>query len=274
MSLSQNIKKLRLEKGLTQEQLALKLGVSAQAVSKWENSETYPDGALLTPLAQALGASLDTLFDNNTVTMADVSSRIMKLIDNTDREDRIHLARDICWQIEKGLFGLCNDPDYVYTPDELKRLSNASSYILSDNGFTHVSNGRSPFFALFPRYGNCYGEVLGDGTKAMKIFSLLSSPDTMRAVMFIHHCRNYVFEAEALAEECKIDEDRLDKVMQDLTELGLVSREEFEIDGAIRTLYFSEPTHLIIALMLIAHEFSYKGSHQLTSDNREIPYLG
>ena len=40
MSLSQNIKKLRLEKGLTQEQLALKLGVSAQAVSKWENSDT------------------------------------------------------------------------------------------------------------------------------------------------------------------------------------------------------------------------------------------
>ena len=51
MSLSANIKRLRLEKNLTQEQLATKLGVSAQAVSKWETSETYPDGALLVPLA-------------------------------------------------------------------------------------------------------------------------------------------------------------------------------------------------------------------------------
>ena len=51
MSLSGNIRRLRLEKNLTQEQLAAKLGVSAQAVSKWETSETYPDGALLVPLA-------------------------------------------------------------------------------------------------------------------------------------------------------------------------------------------------------------------------------
>ena len=62
MSLSGNIKRLRLEKNLTQEQLAAKLGVSAQAVSKWETSETYPDGALLVPLANELEGSLDVLF--------------------------------------------------------------------------------------------------------------------------------------------------------------------------------------------------------------------
>ena len=43
MSLSENIKKFRLEKNLTQEQLAAKLCISAQAVSKWETSDTYPD---------------------------------------------------------------------------------------------------------------------------------------------------------------------------------------------------------------------------------------
>lgn len=59
MSLSENIKKARLERKLTQEQLAEKLGVSPQAVSKWETSETYPDGALLVSLSNALGVSLD-----------------------------------------------------------------------------------------------------------------------------------------------------------------------------------------------------------------------
>ena len=43
MILSDTIKKLRREKDLTQEQLAEKLGVSAQAVSKWESAQSVPD---------------------------------------------------------------------------------------------------------------------------------------------------------------------------------------------------------------------------------------
>ena len=61
MSLSQNIKRFRLEKEMTQEQLASLLGISAQAVSKWETNETYPDGALLVPIANALDVSADEL---------------------------------------------------------------------------------------------------------------------------------------------------------------------------------------------------------------------
>ena len=61
MSFSQNIKRLRTEKNLTQEQLAASLGISAQAVSKWETSETYPDGALLVPLANELGVSVEVV---------------------------------------------------------------------------------------------------------------------------------------------------------------------------------------------------------------------
>lgn len=52
MSLSQNIRKYRIEKGYTQEQLAAILDISAQAVSKWETSDTYPDGSLLIPLSK------------------------------------------------------------------------------------------------------------------------------------------------------------------------------------------------------------------------------
>ena len=79
MTLSQNIKQFRLERNLTQEQLGATLGISGQAISKWETSETYPDGAMLVPLAQALGVSLDKLFGNEIYTMEDISLRIKKL---------------------------------------------------------------------------------------------------------------------------------------------------------------------------------------------------
>lgn len=60
-TLGKRIAALRREKGLKQEELAEKLGVSAQAVSKWENDQTCPDISLLPLLAKTLGVSVDEL---------------------------------------------------------------------------------------------------------------------------------------------------------------------------------------------------------------------
>ena len=119
MSLAQNIKKRRLEMGMTQEQLAAILNVSAQAVSKWETSDTYPDGNLLTALSSALNISLDVLFDNNIATMEDVSWRLMEMIKHTKASDRINVIREACWQIQKGLFMReMDEPKESYSPLE------------------------------------------------------------------------------------------------------------------------------------------------------------
>ena len=56
-----NLRRIRKEKGITQEQLAEAAGVSAQAVSKWEIS-SFPDAALLPKIAEKLGGSIDELY--------------------------------------------------------------------------------------------------------------------------------------------------------------------------------------------------------------------
>ena len=61
LTLGKRIAALRKEKGMTQEQLAEKVGVSAQAVSKWENDASCPDITLLPLLSDILGASVDEL---------------------------------------------------------------------------------------------------------------------------------------------------------------------------------------------------------------------
>lgn len=53
---------LRREKGLTQEQLADRLHITFQAVSKWENGQSCPDVTLLPELADIFGVSVDALF--------------------------------------------------------------------------------------------------------------------------------------------------------------------------------------------------------------------
>lgn len=59
--LNKNISALRKKKGITQEELAERLGVTAQAVSKWENEISCPDIQLLPKIAELFDVSIDEL---------------------------------------------------------------------------------------------------------------------------------------------------------------------------------------------------------------------
>ena len=76
-TIGSRIARLRKEKGMTQEALAEKLGVSSQAVSKWENDLACPDVSLLTTLADVLGVTTDELLSgkNDTVQMVAAEKR-------------------------------------------------------------------------------------------------------------------------------------------------------------------------------------------------------
>lgn len=62
INLGTKIRELRKKKELTQEELAAKLNISSQAVSKWENGTCYPDMGQIPVLANFFGVSLDELF--------------------------------------------------------------------------------------------------------------------------------------------------------------------------------------------------------------------
>lgn len=62
IALGNNIKAARKKLGLTQEELAYQIGVTSQAVSRWESGVGMPDISLVVPLAQVLAISTDALF--------------------------------------------------------------------------------------------------------------------------------------------------------------------------------------------------------------------
>ncbi len=61
MEIANQIKRLRAEKGMSQDELAEKIFVSRQTVSNWENEKTYPDIKSLLLLSEVFGTSLDAL---------------------------------------------------------------------------------------------------------------------------------------------------------------------------------------------------------------------
>ncbi len=80
MEIGTRIKALRLSHSMTQAQLAEKLGVSVQAVSKWESKTNMPDIQLLPELSVIFGVSIDSLFN---MTDARRMDRIENSLENT-----------------------------------------------------------------------------------------------------------------------------------------------------------------------------------------------
>ena len=72
------IKNLRESKGITQSDLAEKIGVSSQAISKWETSKGLPDITLIEPLSKALGVSVMELMSGDTVINRNISCNLLR----------------------------------------------------------------------------------------------------------------------------------------------------------------------------------------------------
>ena len=79
-TIGQRFARLRKSKGYTQEQIADKVNISYQAVSKWENDISSPDISILGELANILGVTLDELLGR-------VDPNEVKLVDQTERKD-------------------------------------------------------------------------------------------------------------------------------------------------------------------------------------------
>ena len=105
--LNENIKNLRKSKGLSQEELAVKLNVVRQTVSKWENGLSVPDSNMLISLANQLDTSVSALLGEN---VQEKSADDIKTISEKLEVINLQLARRSMARVKTirwVLFSLC-----------------------------------------------------------------------------------------------------------------------------------------------------------------------
>ena len=123
MELGNQIKALRIQRGVTQETLAAALGVSPQAVSKWENQAAAPDIQLLPAISTYVGVTIDALFALSDETrmerirnmlwlQRDVEPGVMDreaafLLDKARREPKNHKAYSLLAELENHRADTC-----------------------------------------------------------------------------------------------------------------------------------------------------------------------
>lgn len=85
--IASNLKRLRLQKKLTQEQAAEALGVSSQTVSRWECNTTYPDITLLPEIARLYCVTVDDLFREDSTAYDNYAQRLASVYEITHKPE-------------------------------------------------------------------------------------------------------------------------------------------------------------------------------------------
>ncbi|PNT92085.1 hypothetical protein CDQ83_00415 [Clostridium thermosuccinogenes] len=119
LNIGKNIKKLRDERNITQQQLADAIGVSFQAVSKWECGITLPDIAMLPEIANFFDITIDELFKPNMMAYRNKAERLMSIYESdiensdafeaTDREYKKLIAENNFTSYDMGSYAYLND---------------------------------------------------------------------------------------------------------------------------------------------------------------------
>ncbi len=99
MEIGNQIKVLRQQRGVTQEAVAAALGVTAQAVSKWENEAAAPDIQLLPAISAYFGVTIDALFALTDETRME---RIENMLDTQREVENAALDREAAFLLDKA----------------------------------------------------------------------------------------------------------------------------------------------------------------------------
>ena len=268
MTFGEVVRAERMKKGLTQEKLGEMLGVSSQAVSKWETTSCYPDAELLVPLANALDVSLDALFRNDQVTERDTALMIFNLIQKENAQAEaipFELIRRLSWVTQGACHGV-----FEMTP-----AGEGMASLSDDGGFTEVScEPSAPFFSVFPEPENGWGEAVGDGEEIRSVFAALAEPSVMKALLFLLSKEDrYLFEPALLTKELGIAASELELVMSGLQRLDMVSESPVVINREARKLYYYNQNVKVIPLLLFAKFIRYSKIFRFQSENRLKPLI-
>jgi len=192
MSMGKNIAEFRKRKGFTQEELGQKLGVTNQAVSKWESETSMPDVMMLPRIAGALDVTLDNLFAEQTLPLTQTESHVfdMDAVHNFAKDAQALIIDTLC---HKTNLVNCNSWDFLKVEqnpstkmyDHVKRnqtlccLSDTAGAAFVSDTLTMIDSDLSPtdVGAIFEK------PEIASGMKKL-------SDSTVRRVLF-HICNEY-----------------------------------------------------------------------------------
>lgn len=184
---STTLQTLRKNRGVTQEQLANHLGVSPQAVSKWENG-SYPDGDLLPQIADYFEVSIDYLYGRakDNVSLEQQLLEAIKGInvgpgyDHTEHLDRM---MKYIWAMQLGLWPE-NKQYFDRTRSEGDHVIVSTAYDKSGFNFFRL-NKNLEFYTIMKRPENGFASYFKITDELVELFAFLGNRDNLKVLFYL-----------------------------------------------------------------------------------------
>lgn len=275
--IGKQIASLRKEKGIKQEELAKYVGVSTQAVSKWENGGG-PDTELLPKIADFFSVSIDSLFGRNITDYSDLRSALIKKICDTPRDERFKLVFNYCWDMERALMPSGHTIEDSSIEDYEKEISTDAQHyssIMQNDGFTRMGiANRSQYFLIVPDPKST-DKAYFNGIDYPSFFKDISDNDFWNACVYLNK-RDYkkAFTTALFTNKLGINDEKAGDILSKLKKYKMVYSTQIEMDDEIQMVYHFNPTPSFIALLIFAREVIEKPEiFAYYSGGRETPYF-
>ncbi len=238
MSFSENLRKFRNDLGLTQEQLARRVNISAQAVSKWERGDSLPDPATLPAISDALGVSLDRLFDRDSESFHDLAHHIYSFFAG---DNSMHTLRRIACLAAYSRARKDVSDHTGHSHSRSIRITAADGFVLGSN------SQELPFFGIFEEPKAGWKACLHNLSACSKFFAALGMPGVLQAICKLYEYNRITFDAHYAADSLEIN----GQTLTHLCEIGVLTTSETEINGEVTTLYRAAHDEGLIALLIL-----------------------
>lgn len=259
--IGKNIATMRKEKGVKQEELANAVGVTPQAVSKWENGGV-PDIELLPAIADFFGVSIDRLFGRNVTDYTDLRQAFAKEIAETAPNEKFARGFNYCWDMERAFFGETRTTSVEEFQKGFPEVGQTYSSVMNDYGFTRMGiANRIQYFLLVPDIKDT-DKALFNGIDYVAFFKDFSNREVFDACVLLHkRDQSKAFTPALLANKMGLTFERALEIIQTLAQWHLISTTHIEMDDVTQEVYTFRPTPSFVAFLIFAREMIDPPNH-------------
>ena len=277
--IGEQILKYRKQLGMTQEELGRSVGVSTQAVSRWECGGT-PDVTLIPAIADSLHVTIGSLFGRDSGEIVNPDDTVGRWLRTLPEHQRLQSLCHMVWRSISYLIGSEANLNFDYSEscnagDQFGHSAIYATQYVDDHGFlVGVGADDLAFMSVFPEPEGGFGAFLSDAEQFSQFFSLLSDPVCLSSLLlFYGKDAAKAYSATYIAKHLNAELSQVSSALVKLEAAGFLHSQQIELEEHAIQAYCLNVSCAFPAMLYYAELVIKHGVYFVNVKKRTSPLL-